>query len=230
MAWRGWLEPSQATPAMNEGFSCHRATSHASQAMPITSHVNKLTGDVLAEEEMVHNSSRSLKRLLSSSDHRTRDEMMRAQVTECFAHEPGVLYGFAALCQIVEHTGDKLRRQALNGRVQHGEVDASSQAMGWRDESGTAIDDSEVRYICFPLNAFLCTTRLAQALQVAKMGTDYAGSRLLDTGSCFFRLSVPCHRVTKCSASDGFRALVSELMKTHISVLPWSSSPWRPRK
>jgi hypothetical protein len=110
--------------------------------MTIASHANKPTGDLLAEEEMVHNSSRSLKRLLSSGDHRTHDKMMRAQVTECFAYEPGVLYGFAALCQIVEDTG-------------------------WRDGPGTAIDDSEVRYICFPLNASLCTTRLAQALQVA---------------------------------------------------------------
>jgi hypothetical protein len=135
--------------------------------MTIASHANKPTSDLLAEEEMVHNPSRSLKRLLSSGDHRTRDKMTRAQVTECFAYEPGVLYGFAALCQIVEDTGNRLHRQVLNVRVQHGEVDASSQAMRWGDEPGTAIDDSEVRYICFPLNASLCTTRLAQALQVA---------------------------------------------------------------
>jgi hypothetical protein len=66
---------------------------------------------MLADEFVVHNPSRSIERPLSFSYNHSCDEMMRAQVSEYFAHEHDILDGSAVLCQVVEDMGEQFWRQ-----------------------------------------------------------------------------------------------------------------------
>jgi hypothetical protein len=67
--------------------------------------------DMFAEEIMVHDPSRSVERLLSFRNDHSCDEMVRAQVSKRFAHEPDSLYGYAIFCQGVEDMGEQFWRQ-----------------------------------------------------------------------------------------------------------------------
>jgi hypothetical protein len=91
--------------------------------------------DMLAEEFVVHNPSCSIERLLSFSNDHSCDEMMRAQVSEYFAHEPDILDGSALLCQVVEDMGEQFWRQSLDWWSRHDELDSAGDEAERRLES-----------------------------------------------------------------------------------------------
>jgi hypothetical protein len=86
--------------------------------------------DMLAEEFVVHDPSRSVERLLPFGKYYSCDEMVEAQVSEYFVNEPDILYGSAVLCQVVKDMGEKLRRQQFDWRSRHDEPDGAGDKTG----------------------------------------------------------------------------------------------------